>query len=116
MSVGATRSEALERLMGALLTVLAGRIGDSEPIPPATLPKRGQPTVTLPPAAAAKLSVYTAMRAKRWSLDQLSAHLGDDEARTRRLLDPRRRSSLDEIERALSVLGKRLVVEVRSAA
>ena len=116
MSVGTDRTQALGAIQGALAAVFAGRIADGEPIPAATLPKRGQLTVTLPPVAVAKLSLYNAMRSKRWSLAQLAGHLGDSESRARRLLDPRRRSSLEEVQRALLLFGKRLVVEVRSAA
>jgi hypothetical protein len=46
----------------------------------------------------------------------LSRRLGWTPERVGRLLDVRRRSRLEDLEAALSVLGKRLIIEVASAA
>ena len=46
----------------------------------------------------------------------LARRLGWAETQLRRVLDPRRRSRLEDIEAALGALGKRLVIEVENAA
>ena len=120
MTVGADRTQALERVQGALLVMLAARIQDHESIPHPSKtmkePPRGQRLAILPPLAAAKLSVYEAMRARRITPAALAGRLGWQPARVQRLLDLRRRSRLEHIETALAALGKRLVIEVASAA
>jgi antitoxin HicB len=116
MTVGGNRAEALERIHDALLVMLAGRMEDHEPVPRPSRPARGQRTILLSPMVAAKLSVYEAMRVRRWTPDRLRQHLGWEERRLRRLLDLRRPSRLDDIEAALKVLGKRLVIGVQNAA
>jgi antitoxin HicB len=116
MSVGVDRREALERVQGALLVMLAARIEDREPIPRPSKPAKGQRVAIVAPVAAAKLSVYEAMRACRMTPRSLSRRLGWTPERVGRLLDVRRRSRLEDLEAALSVLGKRLIIEVASAA
>ena len=120
MTVGANRTEALERVQGALVVMLAARIQDHEPIPhPSKTMKvsvRGQRMAILPPLVTAKLSVYEAMRARRITSVELAGRLGWQPARVERLVDLRRPSRLEQIETALAALGKRLVIEVASAA
>jgi antitoxin HicB len=116
MTVGIDRAEALERIQGALIVMLAARMEDHESIPRPSVPTRGQRTVMLSPMVAAKLSIYQAMRARRSTRDQLRQRLGWDESHIARLLDLRRRTRLEDLEAALQALGKRLVIEVRDAA
>jgi antitoxin HicB len=116
MTVGIDRAEALERVQGALIVMLAARMEDHEPIPRPSVPTRGQRTAMLSPMVAAKLSIYQAMRARRSTRDQLRQRLGWDESHIARLLDLRRRTPLEDLEVALQALGKRLVIDVRDAA
>jgi antitoxin HicB len=116
MTVGADRSEALERVQGALLAMLAARVQDRETIPRPTAAARGQRVAILPPMAAAKLSIYRAMRARQTTPEDLARRLGWTHGRVRSVIDPRRRSRLEDIESALAALGKRLVVDVENAA
>jgi antitoxin HicB len=115
MTVGIDRAEALERVQGALIVMLAARMENHEPIPRPSVPARGQRTVRLSPMVAAKLSIYQALRARRSTRDQLRQRLEWDESHIARLLDLRRRT-LEDLEAALQALGKRLVIEVRDAA
>jgi antitoxin HicB len=69
-----------------------------------------------PPLVAAKVAVYQAMREAGLTQTALAEKLGCDPRQVSRLLDLDHRSRLDQIEAALSVLGKRLVLEVRDAA
>jgi antitoxin HicB len=116
MTVGADRKEALERIHGALLVMLAARIEDHEPIPRPSRPAKGQPVVVCSPLVSAKLSVYQTMRARRVTPEDLARRLGWTETQLRRVLDLRRRSRLEDIEATLGALGKRLVIEVENAA
>lgn len=116
MTVGADRQEALERVHGALVAMLSARMEDHETVPQPSRPRRGQRTVLLEPTEAAKLSIYQAMRARQTTVGELARRLKWDEARIRRILDLRRRSRLEDIEAALAVLGKRLVIDVQNAA
>ncbi len=116
MTVGKDRPEALARVHGALLAILAARMEDGERIPRPSPPARSQRVAALTSLISAKLSVYEAMRARRLSPDELARRLGWDGGRVRRLLALRRRSRLEDIEAALEALGKRLIIDVRDAA
>ena len=116
MTVGANREEALDRVHGALVAMLAARMEDRETIPRPSRPVRGQRVVVLHPLVAAKISVYQAMRGRQTTPEDLARRLGWEESRVRRVLDIRRRSRLEDIEASLAALGKRLVIEVKNAA
>ena len=83
---------------------------------PRPSPARGRPTVTLPPLVAAKLALYEAMREQSVDHEDLAARLGMAEPTVRRLLDLDHRSHIDQIDRALAALGKRLEVRVLQPA
>ena len=72
--------------------------------------------MTLPPLIAAKLALYQAMREAGLTRVALAERLGLSEGAVRRLLDLDHRSHIGQVDAALAVLGKRLVVEVRDAA
>ncbi len=77
---------------------------------------RGRPVVILPPLVAAKLALYEAMRAQQMTRTELARRLGLQENAVRRLLDLDHRSHIDQIDRALAALGKRLEVQVLKPA
>jgi len=116
MTVGKDRAEALERLQDALVLMLSGCVGQSKPIPRPSKPRRGQSTVSPPPLVTAKLALYQVMRRRGISQAQLAARLGCDLRQIRRLLDLDHPSKVEQIETVLRALGKRLVLDVRSAA
>lgn len=116
MTVGANRDEALDRVQGALVVTLHARMEDQETIPRPSRAGRRQRVVVLPPVVAAKISIYQAMRLRQSTPQDLAQRLGWEESRMRRVLDLRRRSSLEDIEASLAALGKRLVIEVKDAA
>ncbi|WP_372053088.1 hypothetical protein P7L74_04055 (plasmid) [Tistrella mobilis] len=68
--------------------------------------------VDLPPLVAAKLALYDAMRAQDISKSELARRIGVDESLVRRLLDLRHRSRLDQLERALGVVGLRIQLHI----
>ena len=116
LTVGKDEADAAVQAADALITLFAYLIAEGEPIPRPSRPKRGQACAVLPPLVAAKLAVYQAMREAGLTQSALAARLDCDPRQVRRLLDLDHRSRLDQLEAALGVLGKRLVLEVRDAA
>lgn len=113
---GATREDALQAAEDALLTALAGYVNARASLPVASARKRGERLVTLPPLASAKLALYRALTDAGLTRVALAAELGASEGAVRRLLDLDHRSHIGQVEAALTVLGKRLVVSVEDAA
>jgi antitoxin HicB len=94
-----------------LIAALGGYIGLGRAILRPS-PARGRPVAFLPPLVAAKLALYEAMRAEGISRSEVARRLGLQENAVRRLLDLDHRSHLDQLDRALAALGKRLEVRV----
>ena len=115
-TVGDGEAQALARAPDALETALAIYVDERRDLPRPRRPRKEQPTVPLPPMAAAKLAIYQAMREKDVTQVELARRLGCDPKDIRRLLDLVHHSRLDRLEAALAALGKRLIVEVRDAA
>lgn len=115
ITVGDTEEQALERGPDALLVALGGYMDRRLDIPLASR-SRSPYRIAVAPMAAAKLAIYQAMRDNRMSQTQLAAKLRCDGRQVRRLLDLDHHSRLDQLETALAILGKRLVIEIRAAA
>lgn len=114
-TVGATKAKALERASDALETAFAALMSDRKDIPRPS-PARGRATMTLPPLSAAKVGLYRAMRTAGVSKAELARRLDWHPPQIDRLLDVRHASRLDQIDQALRVLGKRLAIDIQSAA
>lgn len=114
--VGRSREAALADLVASLESCIVSMIEDREVLPPPSLPKVGQPTLALPALASAKIALYRAMLEKGWRKADLARALGVTQKVADRLVDLNHASRLDHIERALLLLGKRLVVAVDTAA
>ena len=104
-----------DNALDCLIAALGGyiRLGLKVPQPG---PARGRPVVTLPPLVAAKLALHETMRAGRITKTELARRLGLHENAVRRLLDLDHRSHIDQLDRALAALGKRLEVRVLEPA
>ncbi len=117
LTCGKDEANALDWAEDALLVALGGAYMDkNRPIPQPSASAPGQPTVTVPPLAAAKLAIYQAMREQGVNQTELAARLNCDPRQVRRLLDLDHRSRLDQLEKALKTLGLKLILEVRRAA
>ena len=114
-SFAADEAEAEMRARDAIETVLQARIddGDAIPAPSPTLPGRH---VVLPALTAAKVALYSAMRAQGVGKAELARRLGWHGPQVDRLLDLGHASRLPQLERALAALGLQLDVMVRDAA
>jgi antitoxin HicB len=104
-----------DNALDCLIAAFGGyiRLGRAIPRPS---PARGRPVVILPPLVSAKLALYEAMRAQRITRTELARRLGLQENAIRRLLDLDHRSHIDQVDRALAALGKRLEVRVLEPA
>lgn len=112
---GGDRLEALRMAEDALAVALAGYVhaGWDIPVPSAVAEK--QHLVPLPPVVAAKLALYSAMRAQGVTKVALGEKLGVSESAVRKLLNPEHRSHIGQVKNALRALGRCLVVEDKAA-
>jgi len=113
-SQGDTLDEALAQAEDLLEEAVLGMMAHGEEVPVPSRAK-GRPTVALPALTAAKLEAYRAMRAAGLNKKQLAERLGWQPSQVTRLFDGRHASRLDQIEAALKVLGRRLVVTSEAA-
>ena len=112
---GRGRSEAAAMAEDALATALGGYVRARRPIPAPSALASDQVVVAVPPVAAAKLALYTAMRDQRVTAADLAARLGVSEAVARKLADPDRHSPIGRVLEALRAVGRNLIVEDTAA-
>ena len=107
---GKTRDESLTLAADAVAVALAGYVHAKRDIPAPSPLQDGQVLVPLPPIVAAKLSLYTAMRAQGVTKVDLAKRLGLSESAVRKIADPDHRSHIAQVERALKCLGRTLIM------
>lgn len=112
---GQTREESLVLAEDALVAALAMYVQGGEDVPAPSLAADGQELVAVPPIAAAKLALYTALRTQGITWEALADRLGLSEPAVRKLLDPDRYSHISQVLKALRAVGRNLVVEDRAA-
>ena len=112
---GADRSEALALAEDALATALAGYVHEKWDIPAPSEAAAGQVLVPVSPVVAAKLALYSAMRAQRITKVEIARRLGISESAARKLTNPDHRSHVNQVHKALRAVGRSLRVEVTAA-
>ena len=115
ITCGENRSQALEMAEDALATALAGYVHEKWEIPVPSEVVEGQDLVAVPTVVAAKLALYSAMRAQRITKVELANRLGISESAVRKLTDPDHRSHIAQVQKALRAVGHNLVIEVIAA-
>ena len=110
-----TRAESLFFAEDALVAILAVYVQEKREIPTPSPVATGQELVAVPPVAAAKLALYTAMCKQGITRDALADRLGLSESVIRKLIDPDCYSHISQIMKALKTVGRNLVVEDRAA-
>jgi antitoxin HicB len=115
---GEDAEDAMHRAADAIAEALAARMSRREeiPIPSAALEERYRPAVRLPPLTVAKVELYRAARAQGVSKAELARRLAWHGPQVDRLFDLSHRSTIEHIDQALRVIGKRLDVSVEDAA
>ena len=103
--------EALENAEDALVAALGSHYYFKQDLPLPSAVKEGQQPIPLRPVAAAKVALNTAMRKRGMTKVALAEKLGITESAVRKLCNPDHHSHMSTIERALKVVGIRLVVE-----
>jgi antitoxin HicB len=114
VTFGETPDEALVHAVDALETVIISRMRHKLDLPTPS-PARGRPVVVIPPLIAAKALLYKELREQKVSINELARRLGCEYPVAHRLLDVSRKTQVDQIARALQVLGRRVVVGIESA-
>lgn len=112
---GRDHGEASVMAEDALATALAGYVHEEWEIPTPSDVGEGEVSVAVPSVVAAKLALYSAMKAQRVSRADLAHRLGISEATVRKIANPDDRSNMDRVQHALRVLGHNLKVEVTAA-
>lgn len=115
LTCGDDRAEALALARDALATALAAYVHECWDVPAASAAVNGQALIAVPPVVAAKLALYTAMRAQGVTNVALAARLGISESAVRKLVNPDHRSHIGHVEKALAAVGRTLVIEDRVA-
>ncbi len=110
-----TREESLLLAEDVLVAMLAVYVQQQREIPTPSAVADGQKLVAVPPIAAAKLALYTAMREQGITGDALAVRLNLSDSAIRKLLDPDCYSHISQIMRALRNVGRSLVIEDRAA-
>ncbi len=115
-TVGNDVEEVLLNAVEAMEVALSGYVDDRRPIPAPSKAKRGEHLVALPVLTVAKLGLYSAMLEQGVSKARLARMLGVHGPQADRLLDVTHGSKIEAIEHALSLLGRRMVLDVLEAA
>ena len=112
---GADHLEAMEMAGDALAVALAGYVHQKREIPTPRAVEAGQELVAVPTVVAAKLALYSAMRAQRITNVELTRRLGVSESAVRKLTNPDHRSHIGQVQKALQAVGHNLAIEVTPA-
>lgn len=112
---GADPAESLSMAADALATALAGYVHQKQDIPSPGVRAADQELVPVPTVVAAKLALYSAMRAQRITKVELARRLGASESAVRKLTDPDHRSHIDQVRKALQAVGHNLAGEIAPA-
>jgi antitoxin HicB len=112
---GEDEEDGLRHAADAIEEALAARIARRDDIPEPTA-AHGRPVPSLPPLTDAKVALYRAALSAGISKAELGRRLGWHAPQIDRLFDLNHHSRIEQIDQALRVLGKRLIVGVRDAA
>ena len=115
VTFGEDEAEALLMAEDALLVMFSAYMEDRQRIPePSPLNRR--PGVALKVTASAKIALYNALLAAGKRKPDLARMLNLTAIQVDHLLSLYHKTRIEQIETALAVLGKRLIVEMREAA
>ena len=113
---GDTITECLAEAADCLEEAVASRIKRGADIPEPSALLDGEQLVTVPLSMSLKAALYLAMKEEVISKSELARRMGCDEKDIRRMLDPCHPTKAPSLERALALLGRRVVVGIRKAA
>ena len=108
---GRSWDEAVEHAEDALVAALGAYYRQQEEIPLPSPIAEGQAPIPLPPIAASKVALNTAMSRQGVTIENLAENMGLPTPAVQKLCNPDAYSHLSTLERALRLLGRSLVVE-----
>lgn len=112
ITFGENESEALKQAVDALETALSFYVNDRRPLPTVSVIE-GLPTVHPSTLECVKLGLYAEMLKQGVRKSELARRLNWHAPQVDRLLDLTHTSHLEQLEKAVSVLGKRLDVVIQ---
>src|SRR6516165_3073578 len=113
-SQGDDREEALAQADDLLETMVANYMAEGWDLPEPS-PARGRPLIRLAPLVAAKAELFRATQCAGIDKAELARRLGIAPKDVERLFSIHHKTRLDQLEAALAVLGRRLVVSIEPA-
>ena len=108
ITCGGDIADALSQAADALETALDFYFEDKRMVPLPSAQKRGQYAVSLPAGVSAKVLLHNEMIGQHVRPSELARRLSIPRQDITRLLDPRHKTRIDNIEQALHALGKTL--------
>jgi antitoxin HicB len=113
--IGRTIEEMLEDAVNSLEEIIAAKMEDREPLP---LPSKDYVgyRIALPLTTIIKMAIYMNMREQGITKADLARKLSVNQKVIDRLLDLNHHTRIESLERALRALGKKVEVEIKSAA
>ena len=112
LTCGRDVQNALYWARDALMVALAAFIDQRLDIPLPSIPTPDQYAVALPSIVMMKLALYQGMRELGITEAQLATKLKCEPKQVRRLLDLDHHTRLDQLERALKLVGKKVTVGI----
>jgi antitoxin HicB len=113
---GDDADEAAVRAIDALEAALSGYMDLRRDLPAPSKTRRGERLAVLPTLTEAKVRLYMEMRAAKIGKAELARRLNCHLPQVDRLLDLDHASRLDQIEAAFRCLGRRIEIQIVTAA
>lgn len=113
---GDTITDCLAEATDCLEEGIASRIKRGADLPDPSEPQDGEQLVAVPLSMSLKAALYQSMKEEGISKSELARRMSIDEKDVRRMLDPRHPTKAPALERALALLGRRVVVVISRAA
>jgi antitoxin HicB len=114
-SYGDDEGHALKEAVDGIETTLSIFVDERKAIPAATAPEAGEHVIYLPALTVAKIALWNTMMERGMRKADLCRLLGVSQTQGDRLVDFLHTSKMDQVETALTALGKRLLVSVEAA-
>ena len=112
LTCGRDVPNALYWARDALMVALSAFMDQRRDIPLPSIPTPDQYAVALPSIVMMKVALYQGMREQSITEGQLATRLKCDAKQVRRLLDLDHNTRLDQLERALQAVGKKVTVGI----
>lgn len=107
-----SEEDALAEAVDALDEAISGRMNRGDDIPHPSIREGASPLIPVPLPTALKAAIYNGFKESGMDEKEFARRLGAKPQEVRRLLDPHGELALPWIDKAMSVLGHRLVVGV----